>query len=322
MIITDFFYSIWQFFVYLFSFFIPKRYFFKDVSQETVLITGGGSGLGRLLALAFSSLGSHVVIIDVNKEGLEETARLIVKSGGSCRFYQCDISKRDYVYSIAEKIKQDNGFISIVINNAGITGGSKRLLELNDERIIKTIEVNTLAHFWIIKSFLPEMKQRNHGHIVTISSFAGLNGAPSLADYSASKFAAIGLAESLYYELHTDGYNGIKTTIVCPFVIDTGLFKGASLPLIPQLKAKEVAEQIIQAILLDQTILVLPKYLYLTIIIKTLFPTAVGLKVFNLLNGGKLMDKFTGRGEIEMKNGDKQPSISSNNNETVLLNNK
>lgn len=313
------FHSLWQTLVYLVCLFLPKRYFYKDVSQETVLITGGGSGIGRLLALMFSGFGCHVIILDVNKEGLDETTRLIIKSGGSCRAYQCDISKRDYVYSIAEKIKQENGFVSIVINNAGITGGSKRILELNDERIIKTMEVNALAHFWMIKAFLPEMKLRNHGHIVTISSFAGLTGSVALADYCASKFAAVGIAESLMLELRADGYTGINSTIVCPFFVDTGLFKGASVPLIPTLEPKFVAEKIVEAVLLNQKHLLIPNLvLWLLLTFKTVFPVGMSFKLFDFLDGKSVMDKFTGREEVNSSNHSESSCLVSNNNETTL----
>ncbi len=90
----------------------------------------------------------------------------------------------------------------------------------------KTLEVNTLAHFYTVKTFLPDMITRNTGHIVTIASAAGHIGVCGLADYCASKFGAVGFDESLRGELKHRGYN-IKTTCINPYLIDTGMFKGA-----------------------------------------------------------------------------------------------
>ena len=78
-----------------------------------------------------------------------------------------------------------------------------------------------------MKSFLPKMLERNRGHIVTIASLAGKHGLPGLVDYCASKFAAVGFDESLRFELYTMGKTGVKTTAVCPFLTNTGMFDGA-----------------------------------------------------------------------------------------------
>lgn len=135
-------------------FFVPKCLRFKDVSQDIVLVTGGASGLGRLFALKFAKLGARVIIWDLNLAGLEETAKMVEElrskrdNVGSCHYYQVDISDRNKVYATAERIKQEIGTVSIVINNAGIVTG-KRFLDCNDSMIVKTFEVNTLSHFWV-----------------------------------------------------------------------------------------------------------------------------------------------------------------------------
>lgn len=138
----------------IFLFFIPKCLRFKDVSNDLVLITGGASGLGRLTAIKMAKLGAKVIIWDLNLAGLEETAKLIEElrskreNVGKCYCYQVDIGNRANVYATAERIKQEIGTVTIVFNNAGVVTG-KRFLECTDDQILKTFNVNTLAHFWV-----------------------------------------------------------------------------------------------------------------------------------------------------------------------------
>ena len=135
-------------------FFVPKCLRFKDVSNDIVLITGGASGLGRLMAKRFAKLGATVVVWDLNLNGLEETTKMIEEMRskrdkvGKCYHYQVDISDRYKVYAAAERVKREVGDVSILINNAGVVTG-KRFLECADEQILKTFDVNALAHFWV-----------------------------------------------------------------------------------------------------------------------------------------------------------------------------
>ena len=90
----------------------------------------------------------------------------------------------------------------------------------------KTIEVNTLAHLYTIREFLPDMIRIKKGHVVSICSVAGTCGSPGLADYCASKFGAFAIDECLRVEMRKKGHSYIKTTCICPFVINTGMFDG------------------------------------------------------------------------------------------------
>ncbi|NXY86376.1 RDHE2 dehydrogenase, partial [Alcedo cyanopectus] len=205
---------------------VPRRK--KNVSNEIVLITGAGSGIGRLLSLKFASLGSVLVLWDINEEGLKETSRLARESGAvRVHHYLCDCSKRQDIYRVADQVKKEVGDVSILVNNAGIVTG-KSFIQSPDSLVEKTMEVNIEAHFWTYKAFLPAMMASNHGHLVSIASGAGLVGVNSLSDYCASKFAAVGFAESIDLEMRNMGKTGVKTTIVCPFVIKTGMFDGCT----------------------------------------------------------------------------------------------
>ena len=120
----------------------------KDVSNEIVLITGAGSGIGRLMALRFASLGSTVVCIDINKQANEATVNEIQSKGQKAFSFTCDCSNRDDIYRIANEVKENVGDVTVLINNAGIVSG-KKFLDCSDGLIQKTFEVNTLAHCWV-----------------------------------------------------------------------------------------------------------------------------------------------------------------------------
>ncbi|KAH0517671.1 Epidermal retinol dehydrogenase 2 [Microtus ochrogaster] len=205
----------------------------KNVAGEIVLITGAGSGLGRLLALQFARLGAVLVLWDVNKEANEESLQAARDAGATrAHAYTCDCSQREEVYRVADQVKKEVGDVSILINNAGIVTG-KKFLDCPDDLMEKSLDVNFKAHLWTYKAFLPAMVANNHGHLVCISSSAGLVGVNGLADYCASKFAAFGFAESVFLETSAQKQNGIKTTIVCPFFIKTGMFEGCATAFLP-----------------------------------------------------------------------------------------
>ncbi|XP_006266562.1 epidermal retinol dehydrogenase 2 [Alligator mississippiensis] len=255
---------------------IPRRK--KNVTGEIVLITGSGSGIGRLMALKFARLGAVLVLWDIDPEGNKETGRL-AKEAGAVRVhtYTCDCSKREEVYKVADQVKKEVGDVNILINNAGIVSG-KKFIESLDSRMQKTMEVNAMAHFWTYKAFLPAMVASNCGHLVSIASAAGLFGTNELADYCASKFAAVGFAETIDVEMHALKKTGIKTTIVCPYFINTGMFDGVTTRfprLLPILDPEYAAETIVNAILREQVYLIIPALVCILFAVKNLLPTKV-----------------------------------------------
>ncbi|XP_040597426.1 epidermal retinol dehydrogenase 2 [Mesocricetus auratus] len=275
---------------------IPKPQ--KNVAGEIVLITGAGSGLGRLLALQFAHLGSVLVLWDVNKEANEETLQIAREAGATrVHAYTCDCSQKEDVYRVADQVKKEVGDVSILINNAGIVTG-KKFLDCPDELMEKSLDVNFKAHLWTYKAFLPTMIANNHGHLVCISSSAGLIGVNGLADYCASKFAALGFAESMFIETFAQNQKGIKTTIVCPFFIKTGMFEGCTTKcptLLPILDPEYAVRKIVQAILQEKLYLYIPKFLYFIMFLKSFLPVETGLLIANYLGVFHVMDGFTGQ---------------------------
>lgn len=139
--------------------------------------------------------------------------------------FNCDVSSKESVDNAGKIARQAFGPVTVLINNAGIVSG-KTILENSDFMMKKTIEVNTLAHLYTIREFLPDMLKIKKGHIVTIASVAGTVGTPGLADYCASKFGAFAIDECLRLELKKNNQNYVKTTCICPFFINTGMFDG------------------------------------------------------------------------------------------------
>lgn len=272
----------------LFPFLKPR----KSVKDDIILITGAGSGIGQLMSIEFAKLGAIIVAWDLNEKSLSKTKKLVEEAGSKCHTFKVDVTDRHKVYETAAKVKQEIGFVSMLINNAGIVIG-KNLLDLEDEEIISTMNVNAISHFWTIKAFLPEMMEHNRGHIVTIASLAGTVGVNKLTDYCASKYAAVGLDASLRLELATNGYSKIKTTVVCPWFIDTGMFSGCA-ALLPVLEPKYVVDTVVNSILIDQAELIIPRSMYLMAFFKSFLPTKSARNVAVILGVDKSMDNFVG----------------------------
>lgn len=223
--------------------FRPGRF---DWGEQIILITGGASGIGELLANTLAVRNVTVVVLDVNP---------IVTENYNITYYKCDVSQWEEVEAISKKIIEEIGHPTVLINNAGVVQG-KLLVDLTPADVKQTFGVNTLAHFWTLKAFLPEMIKQKTGHIVTVSSVMGIVGAAQMTDYSASKAATKSLHESLRYELdHSYKTPKIRTTLVSPAHVLTPLFSHIKFPpyaffkfLAPSLPPVAVVKAVIAAL--------------------------------------------------------------------------
>ncbi|CAH2301635.1 estradiol 17-beta-dehydrogenase 11-like [Pelobates cultripes] len=274
LLLLTFIYSYLEAFVKLF---IPLKR--KSVSGEIVLITGAGHGIGRITATLFAKLESVLVLWDINKNGVDETARECRKLGAKVYAYVVDCSKREEIYATAAKVKEEVGDVNILINNAGIVFCAD-LLTLQDSQIQKIFEVNILAHFWTTRAFLPSMITNNHGHIVTVASSAGVIGVPFLVDYCATKFAAFGYHKSLTAELSAIKKPGIKTTCLCPVFVNTGFVKNPSTRFSPVLEPEDVAKNLVDGILTNKKIIFIPPFISATAVFEFFLPERA-LKALN-----------------------------------------
>lgn len=269
----------------------------KDVSSEIILITGAASGLGKGMATRLARLGATLVLWDIDGENNTRLADELNQITNSKRIHamKCDLSKKENIYECAQKVKDNIGDVTILINNAGVVSG-KKLLNCNDTSIQRTFDVNVLAHFWTLKAFLPAMLDKNHGHIVNIASGAGLVGVSGLVDYCSSKFAAVGLHEALTHELRALGKSGVRTTVVCPSFTATGMFEGAgSNEMTPLCDPEYVCDQIVEGFRKNKYVLLIPKSMTISLVLNTFSSTESQLEAQEMLGLHQSMDTFVGR---------------------------
>ncbi|CAH1121636.1 unnamed protein product [Ceutorhynchus assimilis] len=246
----------------------------KSVKGEIVLITGTGHGIGKLLALKYSAEGAIVVGWDINEELNNKTIQELKRSGKQAYGYKVDVANREEVLATAKKVQEMVGEVTILINNAGIMPHHP-FLDHTEKEIRKIMDINVMAHFWILEAFLPAMKRNNHGHVVALSSMAGILGLVNLVPYCASKFAVRGLMEGLHEEFRLDNpCNKVRFTTVYPFMVDTGLckFVDVTYPVVtPMLKPEFVADKIFESQTLEKRNVALPGYINLAVMLKTSF---------------------------------------------------
>lgn len=212
-----------------------------DLSEEVIVITGGASGLGLLIAEVYGMRGATVAVLDIAE--LEST------DVRGITYYKCDITNKEQITQVRKEIERDLGLPTILINNAAEVVG-KKLLDVDIEEIERSLKTNLLSHFYTIKEFLPGMlRSEVGGTIVSISSVIGHLGAARLSDYAAAKAGVTALHKSLQAELQE--YPEIKTIIVTPGQLSTPLFRGVQSPnsfIAPVVEPVDVAKEIIAAI--------------------------------------------------------------------------
>jgi NAD(P)-dependent dehydrogenase (short-subunit alcohol dehydrogenase family) len=183
------------------------------------VVTGSGGGFGRALALELATRQAHLVLSDVDVNGVEETVRLARSAGaGSARGMRCDVTKIDDVRALAASCE---GPVDLVVNNAGVSSaGLVGELPLDDWRW--TIEVDLFGVINGCHVFVPLLKSQNHGHVLNVASAAGLLCAPMMGAYNVAKAGVIALSETLNAELVR---SNVRVTVLCPTFFQTNIAK-------------------------------------------------------------------------------------------------
>ena len=268
-------------------------------NDKRVLITGGASGIGRLMgAMALDRGASTLVIWDINQQSIDDTiAELTAK--GKVVGYRVDVSDEQSVIDAAKAVKKQVGQIDILINCAGIITSNKTFENYTTAEIHSTMNINTIAPMVVALQFLPDMIARNSGHICNISSAGGLISNPKMSVYAASKWAVIGWSDSVRIELEQMG-SRVKVTTIAPYYIKTGMFNGVKSPIVPLMKPEYAARQIIRAIEKDSLVKVVTKLIPVPYHFVRFMQGILPIRLFDWVFGEVFgiyhsMDNFTGR---------------------------
>jgi 3-oxoacyl-[acyl-carrier protein] reductase len=186
---------------------------------RTVLVTGGGAGIGRSIVSAFSRAGAAVAVCDVVRDTAEDVAAELKTGGGRAGAWAVDVSDAGQVKAVVDAVLADLGSLDILVNNAGITRDNL-LLRMSDEEFDRVVAVNLRGAFNCIRACCRPMMKARWGRIVNISSVIGQMGNAGQANYAAAKAGLIGLTKSAAREL---AGRGITVNAVAPGFITTAM---------------------------------------------------------------------------------------------------
>lgn len=265
-----------------------------DLKGKRVLITGGAQGIGLEMALKFAGRGSEVVIADLNEAKLGEATAKIEAAGAPAWGFRVDVTNPTSIAALRAQIAAEVGPIDILVNNAGIVFGGP-FTETPLERHFKTYEVNVLGVVAMTHAFLPDLIERPEAHLVHISSASGFVGLPYGSTYASSKWAVIGFSESIRAEMNVTGNTHVRTTVVCPSYIGTGMFEGAEAPKATNiLDPTELAEKVVRGVERNRVNVLEPWMVKITPLLRDLLPTAIYDKVSHLFGADTSMADWKG----------------------------
>lgn len=264
------------------------------IKGRTLLITGGASGIGRIMGrMALQRGAKKVVVWDINEDNIAATESEL-KSYGEVKGYKVDVANTEMVKQMFALTTKECGDVDILINSAGIITGNKTFAEQSQQDIDRTMAINATAPMTVALQALPPMLERNVGHICNIASAAGFIANPRMSIYAASKWAVIGWSDSLRVELQ-EAKSNVHVTTIAPYYISTGMFDGVRSRIIPILKPEWVAKKILNAIEKNRKISSWPLGYHLIRTLQALLPLrALDLlcKVLGIYNA---LDHFKGR---------------------------
>lgn len=269
-----------------------------------MLITGGASGIGRIMGrICLEKGASNLIVWDINQANIDKTEAELsdVKpaeagvSKGQIHSYIVNVSDPQAIKSAYEKVKSEVGEVDILVNCAGIVRGNNTFDKQTVQDIDLTMDINANAPMYVALAVLPDMLRRDRGHICNIASAAGMLGVPKLSVYCASKWAVIGWTESMRVELK-QARSHVRVTSVAPYFINTGMFDGVNSKVFPILDPEKTAAKIIRAVEAGKAFRGIPFAYHFIRIWQGLLPNFLFDFIFGKVFGVySVMDHFTGR---------------------------
>ncbi len=215
----------------------------STLENRLLLVTGGARGIGLEIARAAAARKATVVIADIDGFAAKEAAAAV---GPGCHGFGLDVTNRPAFEELLEKVENDLGRISVLVNNAGIAEASPRVGDQSRDLVDRMIDVNLNGVINGTLAALEWMEPRRDGQIINVASQAGRMGVPALAAYTASKFGVVGFTDAIRSEYRG---SGICFTCVMPGPVDTGMMEGTKkVPLIRLVSPQVVAAEVIAAI--------------------------------------------------------------------------
>ena len=208
------------------------------VYNKSIIVTGGGSGMGRSLVLKLLEKGARVAAIDINQKGLEETAVLAEGKKDLLTIYKLDITDKQTVESTLGQIIEQAGAVDGIINNAGIIQPFKKLNDIDYVTVERVLNVNLWGTIYLTKTLLPHLHSRPEAHIVNVSSMGGFLAFPGQTIYGASKAAVKIMTEGLIQELNT---TNVHVSVVFPGAVNTNIMSNSGLEI--NVEKQEAAKQ-------------------------------------------------------------------------------
>jgi 3-oxoacyl-[acyl-carrier protein] reductase len=227
----------------------------QSLKGKKALITGGSRGIGRATAVALAKEGVELGLIARSEGSFDSILKELTEIGATFVTATADVSQETEVQQAVRKIEDELGGIDILINNAGV-GARGSFMELSTDEWQKVLDTNVMGIVYATKAVLPGMIEKNKGDIINISSMSGLKGTEGSSAYSASKFAVIGMSESLMQEVRR---HNIRVSVLTPSLVDTEFTRGRdSEPRDPNkfMQAEDIAEHIVGLLQLEQRIFI------------------------------------------------------------------
>lgn len=266
-----------------------------ELRGRRVLVTGGGGGIGRALAGRFALAGCAVLVADRDADAAGTTAATIRDGGGEALELVLDVTSRESVLRVRDELQQRDALPDVLVNNAGLVHGGA-FAEVDLDRHLDTYRVNVLGLVAVTHAFLPDLVARPAGWIVNIASASAFLPLPFGATYASSKWAVVGLSESLRRELRLTGSGHVGVTTVCPSYVDTGLFAGARPARTTRLlTTEEIAERTVRAVTRGAPFVMAPWSVRLLPLFRGLLPTFAFDRVLDALGATRSMEGWRGR---------------------------